>query len=63
MIWKSRKFVLAAFSLVSSAALAAFTKLTGEYVTVVSIVNGAFAAADTLITRKSLETGSSPEEK
>lgn len=50
-----RKFVLAAFSLLSSCALAAFGKLTGEYVTVVSIVITAFHAADTLITRKSMD--------
>lgn len=54
MIWRSRKFILAAFSLASSAALATWGKLTGEYVTVVSVVNGAFATADTLITRKAL---------
>ncbi len=52
-----RKFVLAAFALLSSCGLAAFGKLTGDYVTVVSIVIAAFSAADTLITRKSLDAG------
>lgn len=47
-----RKFVLAAFGLISSCALAAFGKLTGEYATVVSIVIGAFSAADSYITGK-----------
>lgn len=52
-----RKFVLAAFALLSACGLAAFGKLTGEYVTVVSIVITAFSTADTLITRKSLDAG------
>lgn len=45
-----RKFLLAAFAIVSSCALAAFGKLTGEYVTVVTVVVGAFNAADAYIT-------------
>lgn len=53
--WQGRKFILAAYSLVSASILAAFDKLTGDYATVVSIINGAFAAADTLITRKSMD--------
>ena len=51
-----RKFLLATYSIVSASILAAFSKLTGDYVTVVSIINAAFATADTLITRKSMET-------
>lgn len=51
-----RKFLLAAYGIVSASALAFLGKLTGEYVTVVSIIIAAFNAADTLITRKSLET-------
>lgn len=54
---RSRKFLLAAFGLISSAALAAFSLLTGEYVTVVVSVVGAFNAADTLITRKAIASG------
>lgn len=53
---KNRKFMLASFSIVSSCVLAAFGKLTGDYTTVVSIVVSAFSAADTLITRKSMDT-------
>ena len=51
-----RKFVLAAYSVLSSSILAFLGKLTGEYVTVVSVVVAAFNTADTLITRKSMET-------
>ena len=58
----SRKFLLAAFGLVSSAALAAFSHLTGEYVTVVVSVVGAFNAADTLITRKAIAAGVTTEQ-
>lgn len=50
-----RKFALAAFGMVSSCALAAFGRLSSEYVTVVVSVVGAFSAANTLITRKSLD--------
>ncbi len=57
----SRKFLLAAFGLVSSATLAAFKALTGEYVTVVVSVVSAFSAADTLITRKAIASGVTTE--
>lgn len=50
-----RKFSLAGFGLVSSFVLALIGKLTGDYVTVVSVILTAFHAADTLITRKSLD--------
>ncbi len=50
-----RKFVLALYGIVSSSVLAAFGKLTGEYVTVVTIVIGAFNAADAYITKRVLK--------
>lgn len=52
---KNRKFWLAGFSLGTGFVLALMGKLTAEYANICSIVNGAFAAADTLITRKHLE--------
>lgn len=57
----SRKFLLAAFGLISSAALAAFHLLSGEYVTVVVSIIGAHNTADTLITRKALASGALTE--
>lgn len=48
--YTGRKFLLAAFGIVSSCVLAGFGKLTGEYVTVVTVVIGAFNAADAYIT-------------
>ena len=50
-----RKFIVAMSGLGTSFVLALLNKLTGEYTTVVSVVVGAFHAADTLITRKSLD--------
>lgn len=51
-----RKFLLAAYGIVSASVLAAFSKLTGEYVTLVSIIITAHNTADTFITRKALDT-------
>lgn len=51
-----RKFLLAAEALTGGLVLAFLGKLTGDYVTLASVVVGSFHAADTLITRKSLET-------
>lgn len=53
---KNRKFWLAFEALTAGIGLAAFGKLTGDYVTLALGVVGSFHAADTLITRKSLET-------
>jgi hypothetical protein len=53
---KNRKFMLAAEALTSGILLAVFGKLTGDYVTLALGIVGSFHAADTLITRKSLET-------
>ena len=55
MVGGGRKYNLAAFSLISGFMLSAFSKLTGEYTTLVSVVMASFAAADTFITRKSLD--------
>jgi hypothetical protein len=48
--WMGRKFFLAVYSLLSSSALAAFSRLTPEYAAIVSTVMIAFSAADAFIT-------------
>jgi len=53
---KNRKFMLAVEALTAGIVLAGFGKLTGDFVTLALGVVGSFHAADTLITRKSLET-------
>lgn len=53
---KNRKFWLAIEALTAGIGLACFGKLTGDYVTLALGVVGSFHVADTLITRKSLET-------
>lgn len=54
-----RKFLLAAVALVAGIVLAFAGHLTSEYVTLALGIVGAFSAADTAITRKSLSiTGS-----
>ena len=54
-----RKFVVVMFALVASTLLAAFGKLTGEYVTIVSVAVGAFCGANAYITGKSLPASGS----
>lgn len=56
LAFKGRKFLLAFEALTAGIALAACGKLTGDFVTLALGVVGAFHTADTLITRKSLET-------
>jgi hypothetical protein len=53
-----RKFIVAVLTLVAAFVLAILGKLTDDFTIVASVVNGAFTAADTLITRKSLDAGS-----
>jgi hypothetical protein len=50
-----RKFIVAVLTLTAAFVLALQGKLTGDFTVIASIVVGAFNAADTLITRKSLE--------
>ena len=52
---KNRKFWLAFEALTAGILLAVFGKLSGDYVTLALGVVGSFHAADTLITRKTLE--------
>jgi len=47
---------MAAGSILLAFVLALKGRLTADFATICSIANGAFAAADTLITRKHLET-------
>jgi hypothetical protein len=53
-----RKFIVAVLSLVTAFVLALLGKLTGDFAFIASVVNGAFAAADAAITRKSFDAGS-----
>lgn len=60
-----RKFVVAIIALVAGIVLAFQGKLDGQYVTLALGIVGAFSAADTAITRKSLavrSTGSVTQE-
>lgn len=50
----SRKFMLAAYGLVSSSLLAACGRLTAEYAAIVSTVMIAFSAADAFITGRTV---------
>jgi hypothetical protein len=52
-----RKFLVASLTLVAAFVLALRGQLTGDFAIIASVVNGAFTAADTLITRKSLAAG------
>lgn len=52
-----RKFVVAVLTLIAAFVLAAMGKLTNDFTIIASVVNGAFSAADTFITRKSLDAG------
>jgi hypothetical protein len=52
-----RKFLVAVITIVAATGLAFAGKLTSEFATIASIVNGAFNAADTFITRKALGAG------
>lgn len=53
---RGRKFWLAVEGLTAGIVLAFVGKLTGDYVTLALGIVGSFHMADTLITRKSLET-------
>jgi hypothetical protein len=53
---RGRKFFIAVEALTAGIVLAFSGKLTGDFVTLALGVVGSFHAADTLITRKSLET-------
>lgn len=53
----SRKFLVAALTLVTAFVLGMLGKLTADFTYIASVVNGAFTAADTLITRASIGAG------
>jgi hypothetical protein len=52
-----RKFIVAVITILAAFVLGMFGKLTADFALVASVVNGAFSAADTLITRASLGVG------